>query len=252
MHKLSELNNFILENHSTHYSNIDRLLSTEANRRGISYFNNLLPMFYDEFVNSSNKVLFIGINPSFNDSMHSGVDLDFFRFDLFKGRSKDDQINIINSLVKFQHGLKHGNNNGQKQIPYFKSLESFSNNIGVGNNWEHYDMFPIRCTRQDLFKSILNKKEFIEYKSTFLNLFLDLLKLNKFKAVFVLNSDSSNFILENFNEIKFIKSIEGFKINKYGLYSLYGIPVILAKHLLQGATTKNELKALIEFSKSII
>jgi hypothetical protein len=247
----SDLNKQIIESHKIFYQQIDRELASKAIQLNLPYYGNLVPMFYRDFTNIADKILFVGINPSFSLKMHKGLDKDLFRYDLFSEKDKNQQKEIINNLIKIQDGLKYGDKAEIKQIGYFKCLESFSQKVGFYNNWLHYDLFPIRCTSQNLFKTVINQKELENYKSQFLDRFLTILKSNKFKAIFIFNLQSSIFIKDNIPELELVQKFAGFKNEIYGIYNLNKTPVILFKQLTGGGTKNNEKEYLYKYFSDI-
>lgn len=251
MSSISDLNKQIIQSHKKFYQDIDKALALKASQFKLSYHGNLVPMFYRDFVNITDKILFVGINPSFNFKMHKGLDQDLFRFDLFNKKDESEQKIIINNLIEIQEGLKYGNKAEIKQIGYFKCLETFSQKIGFHNNWLHYDLFPIRCTSQNLFKTIINQKEVEKYKSQFLDRFLTIVKLNKFKAIFIFNLQSSQFIIENIPQLELYQRFTGLQNDIYGLYNLNKTPVILFKQLTGGGTKNYEKEYLYKYVSDI-
>lgn len=249
--QINKINQEIIKEHYKMYSLIDNLLEERAYKKKIPYFKNLVPMFYNDFIRNHKKILFIGINPSFNYDFHKWVERDLFNFEIFKNKSDDEQLEIINQLIEVQNELKHGYRNKTNQITYFKTLDKFSNNIGYSQNWDHYDLFPIRCTNQKIFNSILNESELENFKSTFINLFLKIIEETKYDIIYILNKDSSKFIFENLKELQFIKPINGAKNSMYGLYSLNRRNIVFYKHLSGGATSNIEMDEFIKFSKNI-
>lgn len=250
MSDISNLNKQIVQSHINFYQSFDKNLTSKARQLNINYYGNLLPMFYREFNNVDDKILFVGINPSFNYKMHKGIDKKIFQYDFYIQQNEKQQKETINNLIEIQEGLKYGNKSLIKQISYFKCLESFSNNIGFCNHWVHYDIFPIRCTSQNLFKNVLNQKEFELYKSEFLKTFLKIVNENKFKAIFIFNLQSSIFIKDNIPELVLNQRFIGLKNEIYGHYHLNKTPVILFKQLTGGATTNIEKSNLISYLKS--
>ena len=113
-----------------------------------------------------------------------------------------EQEKTIEKLIGIQDSLIHGgqiNDNGLKQINYFKAIQSFLNSVKYSGSWGHCDVFPIRCTSQQLLLKVLN--EFDDYKSKAIDLYLQHLKKGKYKLVLVFNRSASHFILKSFNLI---------------------------------------------------
>ena len=135
-----------------------------------------------------------------------------------------EQEKIIEKLIGIQDSLIHGsefNENELKQIDYFNKIECFINKVGYSGKWGHCDVFPIRCTSQQVFLKVLN--EFDDYKSKAIDLYLQHLKVGKYKLVLVFNRSASIFILKSFNLIPLEKGI--FSPNKiYGFYETDLLP----------------------------
>jgi len=249
---ISKLNWDILENHKFVYSNLNKSLKELANTRGIPYHEDLVPMFYSDFSKKTGKILIVGINPSFNDKIHKGYDKNYFKYTSFNKLDENEKSQKIKDLIELQEGLITGKVKNQKQIQYFKKIELFSNEIGFNNSWSHYDIFPIRCTNQNLFISCINQNQFKKYKSDQLKKFNSIIDKNNFKAIFILNKVSSCFLRDEIQEMKFIKKFNDFKDPIYGLYKIKNTPVILFKQLSQGATSNTEFEKLINQTRNLL
>lgn len=252
MNEISQLNNDIIKTYNEVYQSFDNYLSNYSEQRKRYHYKNLVPMFYRDFKETSDKILFVGINPSYNESMYSGINKDIFKFSLFKENNVDVQLNLIEELIKIQEGLIHGNYKNLKQIQYFKHLESFSQAIGFKNSWVHFDLFPNRCTDQMIFTKAIMQNEFNDYKQICIRRFNKIVNDSNFRAVFILNKASSIFIRENLNDLKFSIPYKDFKDPSYGLYYFKKTPFILFKQLSQGATSKKELSQFMEITKKYL
>ena len=252
MNKISELNKTIINSYNEINQSLDIFISEYADQKKKEYFTDLVPMFYKEFTETSNKILFVGINPSFNQRIYSGINLGIFKYSIFREKNIKNKIKIINELIHIQEGLIYGNYSYLKQIQYFKNLESFSYKVGFENSWVHFDLFPNRCTDQFIFTKAISRNEFINYKKLCLNRFDKIIKENTFKAILILNKASSIFIQKNLLNLELSKRFEEFKHPIYGLYFLNKTPVILFKQLSQGATSNIELKKFSTRIKNIL
>ena len=252
MNKLSQLNNEIIDSYNDVHQTLDIYLSEYALKREKNYYPNLVPMFYKDFEETTNKILFVGINPSFSLKMYSDIDKDIFSYSLFKEKNIDVKITLIEELIKIQEGLIYGNYNKVKQIQYFKHLDSFSQKIGFQNSWDHFDLFPNRCTNQGIFTKALMQTEFNDYKKKCITRFNKIVNENNFRAVFILNKASSNFSRENLLGLKIFESFKEFKNPTYGLYHLNKTPFILFKQLSFGATSNKELEMFLEKTKTYL
>ena len=60
MSNISDLNKQIVQSHKNFYQDIDKALALKASQLKLSYHANLVPMFYRDFVNITDKILFVG------------------------------------------------------------------------------------------------------------------------------------------------------------------------------------------------
>lgn len=224
------MNKSILELHVEYFEELDKKLislhdkSKKSGKKVPEYYPGLLPMFYRDKNLVSSDILITGINPSFTNSFYKSIESNIFSYDTFLKQSFVEQEVTIEKLIGIQESLIHGNKFNEhelKQIDYFNKIESFLNSVGYSGNWDHCDVFPIRCTSQQVFLKVLN--EFDDYRSKAINLYLQHLIGNKYKLVFVFNRSASLFIRRSFNLIPSKNGI--FSPNKiYGFYETDLLP----------------------------
>jgi hypothetical protein len=224
------MNKSILELHAEYFEALDKKLirlhneSIKSGKKVSEYYPGLLPMFYRDKNPVSSDVLISGINPSFTKSFYKSIDSAIFSYDAFLKQSLVEQEITIEKLIGIQESLKYGsgcNENKLNQIAYFKATVSLLNSVEYSGKWDHCDVFPIRCTSQQVFLKVLN--EFDDYKSKAIDLYLHHLKVGKYKLVLVFNRSASLFILKSFNLIPSKNGI--FSPNKiYGFYETDLLP----------------------------
>lgn len=250
------MNKSILELHGKYFKALDEKLielHNESQKRGrpiSNYYSGLLPMFYRDKTPQNGQILITGINPSFSNSFYKSIDNAIFSYDSFLKQSLVEQEATIEKLIGIQDSLIHGsefNENELKQIDYFNKIECFLNKVGYSGNWDHCDVFPVRCTSQQIFLKALNQIK--EYKSKLIDLYIDHLKVNKYKLVFVFNSKASLFIRNNLDLMPV--KVDIFSRNKtYGFYQCEHLPgtmFFLFKMLSgQNPPLKEEKETLIE------
>jgi hypothetical protein len=174
------MNKSILALHSEYFEELDKKLiqlhneSQKSRNPSSVYYPGLLPMFYRDKNLVSSDILISGINPSFTNSFYKSIDNDIFSYDSFLKQSLVEQEAIIEKLIGIQDSLIHGsefNENELKQIDYFNKIECFLNKVGYSGNWDHCDVFPVRCTSQQIFLKALNQIK--EYKSKLIDLYIN-------------------------------------------------------------------------------
>jgi hypothetical protein len=202
---------------------------------GVIPYEDLVPMFYPEFVETENKLLFVGINPSLTNKAHAYLrDNKIDSFQNLIASPHEIREEIIEKLIKYQHSLIHGPN----PIPYFTMINGSSKCINPNHKLEHYDLFSIRYTNQNLFLRLMRTKEMKPYHSGSIERFKKVLEGHKFKAVIFLNRHGSELIHE---ELKLNEPIDGsFKNRIYGYYRCNDVKLFLFKQLTGGGTTPTE------------
>lgn len=218
------MNKSILALHAEYFEDLDKKLiklhaETQKNGKKVSdYYPGLLPIFYRDQKTGNSEILISGINPSFTKSFYKSIDIAIFNYYAFLKQTFAKQEVIIEKLIEIQDSLIHGgqfNDNELKQINYFKTIKSFLNSVEYAGSWDHYDIFPIRCTSQHLFLKTL--EQFEGYKLKAIDLYQKNIKKKKYKLVLVFNRSASQFILKNFNLMPTTNGI--FFPNKiYGFY----------------------------------
>lgn len=224
------MNELILALHNKYFKALDKKLiklhdeSQKSGRPVSNYFPGLLPMFYRDKKTTKSNILISGINPSFTNSFYTSIDNSIFSYEAFFKQSIDQQEKTIDKLIGIQESLIYGieyNENRLNQIAYFKAIETLLNLVDYSGKWDHCDVFPIRCTSQQLFLKVLN--EFDDYKSKAIDLYLQHLKGGNYKLVLVFNRSASLFIRRSFNLIPSKNGI--FSPKKfYGFYETDLVP----------------------------
>jgi hypothetical protein len=100
MNKISQLNNEIIDSYNDVYQKLDICLSEYAKKREKNYYPNLVPMFYREFEETSDKILFVGINPSFSLKMYSDIKIVECLKDIYKNLMSNVD-NILKRILFF-------------------------------------------------------------------------------------------------------------------------------------------------------
>jgi hypothetical protein len=242
MNKISPLNQEIIITYDGICQHFDLFLEEYSSKKGKKHISDIVPMFYNNFNETSDKILFVGINPSFSKNFYSSIDHNLFKYSFFRSKDFDEKASIVNELIRIQEGLINGNQNDVSQIQYFKQLQKFAIKIGYENSWNHFDIFPNRCTDQEIFIKVLEKDDFNEYKHACIKRLENLLQTHPFKAIFILNKASSIFVKNNFNNLTKIRQFSEFRNDIYGIYEFNKSPIILFKQLSQGATSNYELE----------
>jgi hypothetical protein len=242
MNQISQLNQEIINTYDEICQYFDIFLDEYASKKGKIYISDLVPMFYNDFNETSDKILFVGKNPSFSKKFYSSIDQNIFKYSSFKNKDSYEKASHINELIRIQEGLKNGNHKDVHQIQYFKQLEKFAIKIGCKNLWNHFDIFPNRCTNQKIFTDVLMKNDFSNYKYVCVKRFEKLMEIHPFKAIFILNKASSTFVRDNLQKLIKIRQFHEFRNDIYGIYQFNKTPIILFKQLSQGATSNYELE----------
>jgi hypothetical protein len=95
------------------------------------------------------------------------------------------------------------------------------NRSGLEGPWDHFDLFPHRCTSQPEFLKFVNYVP--GYKEDAFRIFQHYLLLNSYKLVCVLNGGATSILLDT-NFSGFIQfnaervALDGIRNKKYGFY----------------------------------
>ena len=73
-----EINRNILELHNSFLYDMDIALREHHEKENKVYVTGLVPVLYPEFKDTGNKLLFVGINPSFRQKQYGNVDASIF------------------------------------------------------------------------------------------------------------------------------------------------------------------------------
>lgn len=217
-------------------------------------YGNLIPF-------SDIKYLSVGLNPSLTAKAEENIHCKIFGINEkynFKHETKmgvlrhdfylKDQIEIDKKLIDYQKEMKYGS----KQIPYFKLLIDFFNNIEEKNTFKehvfHYDFCQLRHTDSKRIQKVIVKKE------NYLMLvrhFKQIIEITKPKFVFVFNAFLAGLLRDN----------DFFSSNNldenYGCYFMddsedISPKFILANQLSGGATSNIYKDLLIWNTKRIL
>lgn len=120
------------------------------------------PIFYKKFTQEDiGKILFIGMNPSFNKEYirraitNSGIGI---KFEDIYNCSPDDEY--INNIQKMDSWARQEKNNEKTQHSYFSKFDQLLplNKQGAKLKWNHIDLFFYRKTSQKDFKQMILEK----------------------------------------------------------------------------------------------
>jgi hypothetical protein len=205
-------------------------------------------MFYPDFGDTSEKVLYVGMNPSITEQMESWFvglygSADMLDLEYFKVSDSNARKESMKRLIEFQAALKGKVElpGGARRIPYFTTLENFHvSAFGESSpDWEHFDIFNYRSTYQDhlrrtFVKSRIQTSEALKgFFASSINRFEELAGANRFRFIIVLNALASRYLKEN-------KVLGLDRLNNGTTGN-----IILAKQLLGGGTTKAERLELV-------
>jgi hypothetical protein len=244
---MNPINNGILEEAVKYFGELDK--TAELYKKDGQWLRpGSSPMFYSDFGDTTEKILYVGMNPSITEKMESwfievhGSD-SMLNLEYLKGLELSKKEETINKLIEFQAALKGKIelSGGVKRIPYFTTLDNFHKTAFSNSSpsWEHYDIFNYRSTYQPHLKRSFRKKNLISSKHlnelfvSSINRFGDIVKSKNFKCIVVLNALASSYLRENK-----ILGLERLSNGDTG-------NIILAKQLTVGGTTKNERKELL-------
>jgi hypothetical protein len=203
----------------------------------------LNPSLTDQFARKIREIILGPHHPNV-DAMSCGATLQSHYF--------DNRDALTGKLIEFQRSLKYKPSELGKpnsQIPYFRSLDRFFENLRGANCFEHnvfhYDFCQLRCTNAKEVQPVIEKHyEMLESH------FLKVLELTNPKIVFIFNAYLSNLLV---NKNLFTRRC----LDNDGCYYLKGndglMPkFILANQLTGGATSKAYSDLLIWHSKRIV
>jgi len=181
------------------------------------------PMFY-KYEGKKCQILTVGLNPSLTKEAIQIIDNLTNKFDAKKTFKKNSKA--IEELINYQFKVKC-----DTQIPYFKVLNNFFDEIGDINFYDdvfHYDFCPSRETDS---KKILPK---IKKEDVFFDDLYDLFEKAVIKIdpaiILVLNGGLSRRFIQS-------KSKKVSEIQPDGYRLFQGRPMILANQLSGGATS---------------
>lgn len=152
----------------------------------------LQPLFYPEL--KKNCLLFIGCNPSFNETGFKSIlrdteheNLDFHNFYLWKNRNQE-KIDKATEFAK-EAKLKHN---------YFKKFREMSKELNL--DWEHIDLFFVHETNQKSLESaVLNKnRKLNDFGKRQIEISKEAISLIQPKIVVVANAFASDIFQQEF------------------------------------------------------
>ena len=177
---------------------------------------NLMPLLLGSY-NTEAEILYIGMNPSFNQPWMDK----FFQSDLcpviLKGSESNslfrwngiDFNHRIDKVKKWEYLANHG-----VYKNYFGKFDAFTKDCGLNEkSWAHLDLFLMRETQQkEAIKLVLGKNEELNsFGERQINFLLDSVNKNKHKFVVVFNAKASEIISQKIGNIKYEPK---FKFNK--------------------------------------
>ena len=162
------VNDEILKIWNTHKDDISDLLGKVDPSQKM-----LAPLFYPNIQEIKNTILFIGLNPSYNESLVDKLAGNQNLTELLKNWHDLNQ-DEIEAIIEFDTSVKELDEKGEKtKHPYFQKFKYIvdlineSGNSGKLFKWEHIDLFFYRMTSQSKFKQLI----FIDKRETELNTF---------------------------------------------------------------------------------
>jgi hypothetical protein len=205
--------------------------------------SNYIPMFYDS-PSENHKILSIGLNPSLTKNAIIGLDEKELHLEHFEKANDALKISKIQEAINLQKTLKYR----EKQIPYFKLLQQFFEEVGCYNFEEsvyHYDLYQKRVTDSEKVKEDLIKdKQLLPELINHLELVITELQP---KIIFVFNA----FVADKIKETKFLNNPKDLD-PELGCYFYKDLPVILANQLSGGATSTVYRDILVWHTKKIL
>lgn len=206
-----------------------------------------VPMFYPQFENAFNKILYVGMNPSLTPdmvSLFSSVYQDEKLLDLnyLLNLNAEDRHTGIQKLIDFQAALKGKTAlDGVRRYPYFTAISNLHKqvfeNMEIG--WEHYDIISYRSTYQPhitrMFhdKSRDNSSLLNNFFLSSINRFVDLVEHYGFRGIVVCNAQVSSYLINH--------KVLGLHDNQFGSIG----NILLAKQLTGGGLRTSERTDLI-------
>lgn len=248
----TEINKDILEISKKYSCTIDKEASAYAKSKNIQFHKDVVPMFYPQFEDVEKTILFLGLNPSLTQEIKNSLENEkILSFSDFLN-NRNSQAAILERLINFQEELK-GKKVGGKIIPYFKSINNFFTDLEMAHlGWDHYDLFPFRCTSHKIPLKLLKDYDLAEYHSASINRLKMILKNLKFKVIISLNRNVSEILKKELGLVAKENTSEQFRNPLYGKYDYDGITIYLFKQLSGGGTTQLEREIFVKLLKIFI
>ena len=195
------VNNEILKIWNTHKDDIIDLLGRIDPSQEM-----LSPLFYPDMSQHKNTILFIGLNPSYNERLVDNLSENQNLTELLKNWHDLNQ-DEIEAIIKFDTSVKEPDEKGLKtKYPYFQKFQYIVNSINESKNstellkWEHIDLFFYRMTSQSQFKQLIyldnNQTELNNFARSQLVLSKQLIEIIQPKLIVVANAFASTLFKE--------------------------------------------------------
>jgi hypothetical protein len=200
-----------------------------------SFNEERMPLFYPKI--NEDALLFIGVNPSFNEkglaAILRGIGIEIFDInDYFAYRSGNniDLEAFIKQTVEMDRYAR-------ETSPYFARFKDLSSHFNV-HPWDHIDLFFIRETSQN----VLKQKVFSNHKNLTLNSFgrdqlnlsKQMIEASKPKLIVVANALASHIFQQEYNT-----NIDGDKGCHFVNFDGKNIPVFLCSMLTRQRALDN-------------
>jgi len=191
------------------------------------------PLLCPEF--KKDCILFIGINPSFSNKAFKRMKESRLNEEKLKYPNFEEEKWIIGQAIKDEK-------EGKNIHPYFKKFIEIAR--GIGQDWEHLDLFFFRETSQDKAKKMIEYKKGIrmnDFGLKQLKLSLETMKDIEPKVIVVSNALASDIIKNN-------TKIDSSRFNEEGFHRIYEnkTPIIFSSMLTgQRALDNHSLERLI-------
>jgi len=205
-----------------------------------------IPLYFDKF--EKDKLLYIGLNPSFSVSSMKNFLVESGKF------SKSKQAITENDVKAYFSWDKPNKDKGRKlsfeldawskkNYPYFTQIKHISSEMDL--KWQSVDMFQYRKTIQKDFKAFLTQNP--KFKDAQLDLFGGLLSKLRPKLILVANASASELFKNKFNS-EFDESLGCYFTDLEG----YKVPTFLSSMLTgQRALDIHSRKRLVWHMKEV-
>ena len=236
---MKQVNQSAFEIYRAHYNDLSIALT---NGSSPSTFPDLPIKVYPSQKSISPRILLLGINPSFSDSV----------FQKFQGEERSECSDWFSWTAMVKAGIAGeeyariasydqavADYTGKGEHPYFKAIRSFlqevfGENFDVQRDLFHFDLFQFRCTSQKEFVKALgrmnNRESFVEKSFALLKKTIDTVQPS---MILVANAQVGKWLLEAHPEMK----KHGFD-EQWGCYHFGEKALWLAAQLSGGVTDR--------------